>query len=539
LSLDQSVKYEGALLGAVIGDALGWPQENRSNRIGSSKEKVPLYAFQQWSRRSGGRYYSHEEIINPGEYSDDSQLLIATARSLLYGDKWSRHFGVVELPSWVLYQRGGGGATLRAAESWGRGLPPWKLVNGSQIATQKYFEAGGNGVAMRILPNVFNSADLKDLRQQIMINGIYTHGHPKALLGAVLYGVAMYYLVNLEGRLDYGALIDQLIESFDHWKDMPQWGSTSFNEWWHSANSVLNKDYKSLWDQTANELKEGLLVARDSIKLGLLDSTHSTLERLNCFDPKTNGSGTVTALASIYLASKYISDPINGVVEAAFLDKADTDTLASMVGGLLGAVHEDGWYRPEWLAVQDIEYVRLITHGVKREQIPVHFWSERDNKEFKEHVKTLELGGITKFGPFTRAKVIGRINNKTNVKNTQISTAKLITDEGQSLFIKVISKTIESTRTESKETDVGFQRLENASDHIILSVQDFENISKIMSGRFSSKRAFETVAEVLRLTTGDSTLEQISTRIVQPGLNLADARRLVDYIAEKANKNSK
>jgi ADP-ribosylglycohydrolase len=84
-------KAQGAFLGAAVGDALGWPQEDRSSRIGTprgSRVGSPEYAFQQWIRRAGGRFYAHEEIILPGEYSDDTQLLICTARSLLHGAQW-------------------------------------------------------------------------------------------------------------------------------------------------------------------------------------------------------------------------------------------------------------------------------------------------------------------------------------------------------------------------------------------------------------------------------------------------------------------
>ncbi len=100
-------KYLGAFLGAAVGDAIGWPQEDRSMRIGKSFKPNPQ--FQKWYRRGGNRFSPYEEVIDPGSYSDDTQLLFATARSL-ENKNWFSHFVKIELPTWLLYERGGGGS---------------------------------------------------------------------------------------------------------------------------------------------------------------------------------------------------------------------------------------------------------------------------------------------------------------------------------------------------------------------------------------------------------------------------------------------
>ena len=168
-------------------------QEDRSMKVGK-RVVTPQKAFHGWERRCSGRFYKHIEEIKEGEYSDDSQLLIATARSLQNGENWYSHFVKLELPTWLLYERGGGGATKRACKLWISGTPPWKSNKETEV--NQYFQAGGNGVAMRILPHVFFSYNNKEeLIQQVFKNGIATHGHPRAIVSAIFYACALRYLL--------------------------------------------------------------------------------------------------------------------------------------------------------------------------------------------------------------------------------------------------------------------------------------------------------------------------------------------------------
>jgi hypothetical protein len=63
-------KIIAALLGAAMGDALGWPQERLGSRYGRStkspNEQIRV-DFQAWTRRVGGRFFSFEEHIDPGD----------------------------------------------------------------------------------------------------------------------------------------------------------------------------------------------------------------------------------------------------------------------------------------------------------------------------------------------------------------------------------------------------------------------------------------------------------------------------------------
>lgn len=99
-------RARGAFVAAAVGDALGWPMEDRGNRVGGTAKVKPMPRMVPWVRREGGRYAPHEQPIPAGGYSDDTQLLLAVARSRLRGDDWYRHLVEAELPVWLLYERG-------------------------------------------------------------------------------------------------------------------------------------------------------------------------------------------------------------------------------------------------------------------------------------------------------------------------------------------------------------------------------------------------------------------------------------------------
>ncbi|MEH7488887.1 ADP-ribosylglycohydrolase family protein, partial [Priestia megaterium] len=393
-------KYLGSLTGALVGDALGWPQEDRSMKIGKRILR-PQKSFQKWERKSGGRFYQHIDEIKEGEYSDDGQLLIATARSLQKNENWYSHFVRLELPAWLLYERGGGGATKKACRLWSSGTPPWKSTK--QLEINQYFEAGGNGVAMRILPHVFLSLhNTEELIQQVFKNGIATHGHPRAILGAIFYAYALKYLVLKENTLGYGELIDYLIENKNEWSTFPN--IIKIEDWFAAANKNANGDYLSLWSLTANEILEDLLMLKDRLALGILDSSNETLDLLKCFDKRFRGAGTTTSLVSIYIASKYASEPTTGLLEVSFLKNADSDTIASMVGGLFGAIHGTEWLINEWYKVQDYDYIKnLVTSSMRNkeeEAKKIVLWSVSNKKQFLNNIETLDIGESINFGPF-------------------------------------------------------------------------------------------------------------------------------------------
>jgi len=479
-------KYHGALLGAVMGDALGWPNEQNSKKIGRSTPP-DKELFQKWSRRCGGRFWAHEEEIGPGEYSDDTQLIIATARSLNYGSNWDNHFSRIEIPAWLSYERGGGGATKRAAEIWKKGEKPWKL----EAKSLSYFNAGGNGVAMRILPHIFrNEGNINEVMYQVLLNGIFTHGHPRALLGATLYADALICLADHIGTLRYGELINLLIERKDIWSHFPKIGK--LEEWFIDAETAMKGKFMDIWNTVVVEVIDLLNIAKEGLELGALDTGTYILEKIGCLDKRINGSGTVTAVASIYLSSKYASNPNIGLIEAAYLANSDTDTLASMVGGLLGMLHGTEWFSNAWLNVQDYEFLKMLIqnngHPEKNALLTQIKLLDSTNPFFKSSLKDIKVGEKITALPFNTLTVLEKKFNKTNMKGIHIHTIKLKSEEGQTIYIKTFEKSLEKTLISPVERKTNKDINNGLVDFLFPQINKYPtDVNDIVSGKEHTK----------------------------------------------------
>ncbi|MFY7070160.1 ADP-ribosylglycohydrolase family protein [Nocardiopsis changdeensis] len=353
-------RYRGSLLGAALGDALGWPQEQRSGIIGEARSghAEPSLEPRPWNRWGGSRHRRYRDPVAAGEYSDDTQLLLATARACLRGPRWWEHLTAVELPTWTVYQRGGGRAVLRAAASWRSGTAPWLGAPGNRNA---YFRAGANGAAMRAAPHalLLGPGTEEELVARVVSDAITTHGHPRALVGAVVHALAVGRMLHRAEVMEYGGLVSWLLTT-PAWPDPVPVRSALPREWVRAFEENSGIGFDTAWSATAEEMRGLLGTCERSLERSALADDEKTLHELGCFDPSVNGAGTVTAAAACYLAERFAVKPGSGLVKAAFLNNADTDTLASMTGGILGALQGTGWLSGPADTLQDRAYLERI-----------------------------------------------------------------------------------------------------------------------------------------------------------------------------------
>ena len=99
-----------------------------------------------------------------------------------------------------------------------------------QVATQSVnFDAGGNGVAMRIPPYTIFYAGVDDptlFIRDVIMDGIATHGHPRDLIGATAYAFATWWLLRNDRTIRFGELVKVLLEGQKACGTLPRKEST-------------------------------------------------------------------------------------------------------------------------------------------------------------------------------------------------------------------------------------------------------------------------------------------------------------------------
>ena len=338
------------LLGALIlggtADALGWRNEFWTP---TSKRQRFVTRLEPWSKRVGriGGYWAKVEA---GDYSDDTQLTLAVARCMDPDGTYDPdRFARVELPYWLSYQRGGGRTVKRAAANL--------LANPSMSWDTNDFEgyddAGANGAAMRVLALVIIS-DLDRLTVATWQNAIASHGHPRAIVGAITMAWGLSMLFNLRGRFDTGWYFQGLRERLrEATLDLP---NERLRRW--IARKCASQAFQAGFDSARHEMLRFL----DLVVSGLSKDNRDILQALGCLNPRTKGSGTATVAAGNFLFLKYQDNPERAAIEAANAYGADTDTIGKFAGNLLGALRGQAAYAAELTeCLQDRLYFHRIT----------------------------------------------------------------------------------------------------------------------------------------------------------------------------------
>ncbi len=372
------------------------------------------------------------------------------------------------------------------------GKEPWShdLTGEDQ---RRYFDAGGNGVAMRIMPHVLLGADSSDFQEtarNIVTNGLISHGHPRALVGALAYGYALWCAFRQHGTLEYGGLIDLTLEGQKSWTPLPVIDDIC-PTWFEAAQKASSNRYESSWLSTVHELLSLLETSREAIKQGALAIDHEALDRIGCFDPKVSSAGTITAAAVIFLASRYAADPIHGILAAAFAPGADTDTLASMTGALLGAIRGRDWLGDYSEHVQDSEYLRSLADQIAQAtRVP----SQQERTQLVS-IKKIALDAVisklmksqegdTIILPDSREAKISGPQKHTSGSTLDVVSWKLRTGDGQTLYVKRITR--KTRQREANATD----RIREASSSHLRNIQVVNSWVKLPVTNFEKSRAF-------------------------------------------------
>jgi ADP-ribosylglycohydrolase len=356
-------RTSSSLLAAAAGDAMGWMTEfirspdDLKRKMGVER----ITDYQAWNKQVGGRFQGYKDEITAGEYSDDTQLTICTAACISQNGSFDyRTFCDFEYPLWLEYARGAGGTVKEAAEKIQRKSADWNSNFFSRKIKDKiidYRDGGANGAAMRISPHVLaNAGRWTQAEADIWRNSIISHGHPRAILGGVIYGYALHNALHWSNSTTG----QELIETLGNWTkkiEIPQ--ISSIRSWINEWNKGQVESFEKVFINTKEEAIEQLRLIWSYLHKN--ESPQKVLEKLGCFESSTKGSGLATGIAGIYLFARNPEQTEENIITATNMIGSDTDSIAAFVGGLGGAAFGLDAISEKWrLQIQDAELLLKI-----------------------------------------------------------------------------------------------------------------------------------------------------------------------------------
>ena len=352
----------GSLVAGAAADSLGWPTEfMRSPKSLQTRFGVDrITDYVSWRKQVGGRFNTYIDFIGAGEYSDDTQLTLAVARSLLGdGSIDQEYFTKKELVRWLDYARGAGRTVVGAAKAAGRKRTRWNQ-NFFRVGKINYWDSGANGAAMRVAPLAWAALETdRPPMEAAFANAITTHGHPRAQVGALAY-VAALFEIHRRRKTDTGTA--EFLESIRGW--LREWhparsDNPAIREW-AAAAAEVRPDWAERFDDTLDEFDAMSRTAAES-------DTEAVLDALGCFARDTRGSGTATVAAALHLFCRYGANVETAVIEAVNAIPSDTDTIGAFAGSMAGLYGGYGAVPERWTEkLQDLPYMVSLSEAVSK-----------------------------------------------------------------------------------------------------------------------------------------------------------------------------
>jgi ADP-ribosyl-[dinitrogen reductase] hydrolase len=281
----------GAILGTAVGDALGLPYENLSRRRAA---------------RLLGAPDRHRFLFGRGMVSDDTEHTCMVAQALIASLGEPGIFGTAlarNLRWWLLGLPAGVGlATLRAILRLWLGISP----------TRSGVFSAGNGPAMRSAVLGAAVDDLELLRSLVAVSTRITHSDPKANQGALAVALAARH-----SRRRCGICSDE----------------------------YLGELQSGLANDAAGEFLELVSQAKASVDRG-----EQTLAFVEARGWKRGVSGYVYHTVPVCLHAWFRnSNDFRAAVMEVISCGGDTDTMAAIVGGIIGSSVGKEGIPPDWL----------------------------------------------------------------------------------------------------------------------------------------------------------------------------------------------
>ncbi len=203
-------RFQGAILGAAVGDAMTAPVQFVSRKVIAEQYSVVREMI-------GGGWLS----LRRGQFSDDTQMMVCSLESIVEGGSFNVDHCVVKLLQWYKTRPKAIGKTtgdslkrLSKGESW--------RVAAHQVYSRRPHSSAGNGALLRSLPIALRyTSDFAALISNSSDSAMITHADPMAASAVVLLNLMISQLVQSDEKDPRAYCIERLFGDKDNlWKNI-------------------------------------------------------------------------------------------------------------------------------------------------------------------------------------------------------------------------------------------------------------------------------------------------------------------------------
>lgn len=227
-------KFLGCLIGSAIGDALGMPLEFlKPEDIQRRYGNVTEYLTPDPEHACGH--------LHKGQYTDDTQLTLALAESLIEAKGFDPEAFKKKLIAWYRQEdrRAPGQACLEGAHNLSEGV--FYKESGKP-------NAAGNGTAMRVAPlGLVYSGE--DLIRHSYVQSLMTHNDPRASIGSILTAFTVNKLLKLTAPLDPPVFLKEMRGMAVHLEKFFKLTPPEYSEKLYWMGTRLGEDFEETLEQ--------------------------------------------------------------------------------------------------------------------------------------------------------------------------------------------------------------------------------------------------------------------------------------------------
>jgi ADP-ribosylglycohydrolase len=256
-----------------------------------------------------------------GTVTDDTQLTMCVGESLCALGRLEPEDLARRFVRWGPDARGPGATTLQAVRALAGG-EPWDRAG---------VDSAGNGAAMRVAPiALFHPVALERLRYDAAVSAVITHANQMAVASAIAQAFMVAWCVHRRpGELTGDSLRSELLAGL----------MVALEGVGESEVRERREDHP-----TTTRLRDRLVEAFEMRFSSPADA----------FDHFHNGAFVLETLpAALWCFLRFWDDPRQAILTAV-QGGYDADTVASLAGTLIGALHGDGALPAPW--IEELEY---------------------------------------------------------------------------------------------------------------------------------------------------------------------------------------